>query len=261
MRAPYLYSGLEAGLYDQLDELSEFHDVEFYVELARESGGPVLDLGCGTGRVMIPLLESGAESVTGLEFSEEMLEQCREGLEVRALDGRLVKGDMRDFDFGEERFELILIPGFSFQMLLEDEELLGCLACCRRHLAEGGMLVVSSYLPWDMIWAEEDESFLEERCRVLAEAEGESWVAYQGWRLDRERQRLELRNRIEREAADGSISELEEKGMTLRWDLPHEMLDLLEQAGFRNVELRGDFSDEPPDAESEAIAYLARVGE
>lgn len=258
MDEPYLYDGLEASLYDQLDELSDFEDVAFYLEIASATVGRILDLGCGTGRVLIPLLESGFE-VVGLEYSPQMLALCRARLARRDLEAELVRGDMRDFELGESRFGAIMIPGFSAQLLLDDADLIACLARCREHLLPGGRLVVPCYQPWEMIWDSEDEQFLEERRRKPANDAGEIWVAYQGWKLDRLKQRLLLTNRIERQAADGSTLQSEEKGMTLRWDSPHEMLSLFGKAGFGDVELFGDFTFEPPEADSESIVYVARV--
>ena len=257
MEKPYLYTGLEASLYDQLDELSDFEDVGFYLAVAAAAKGSILDVGCGTGRVLAPLLESGFEAM-GLEYSPEMISLCRAELARRGLAAELVQGDMRDFDLGGARFGAIVIPGFSVQLLLEDAELVACLSRCLEHLLPGGCVVAPCYLPWEMIWEGEEEAFLEERRRVAAGETGESWVAYQGWKLDRVQQRLELSNRIERQAADGSTLEAEDKTMTLRWDLPHDMLALFERAGFGEVETLGDFTFEPPTDQSESIVYVAR---
>lgn len=258
MAEMYRYEGLEARLYDTLDELSGFEDLPFYQWFAEAGGGPALDLGCGTGRVLLPLAESGIE-VVGLDGSLEMLEQCRLALQARGLRAELELGDMRDFRLPGRRFGSILVPGFSAQLLLEDAELESCLACCREHLADGGQLLVSTHLPWDIIWDGRAEAPLEERRRVEAGKSGERLLAYQGWKLDARAQLLELRNRYERQDSLGKTLEAEEKTMTLRWRLPHEMMELLGSAGFGDVSLYGDFGFEPPEPESESVVYLARV--
>ena len=74
-------------------------DVDFYRGLARESDGPVLELGCGTGRVLLPIARDGI-ACTGLDSSEAMLEELRRKRPPGNL--RLVRGSMRDFDFGSD---------------------------------------------------------------------------------------------------------------------------------------------------------------
>ena len=254
----YLYGGLEAELYDHLDELAGFEDLHFYRWFIDAAPGEVLDLGCGTGRVMIPLLESGSR-VVGLDSSERMLELCQQSLSGRGLGADLVQGDMRDFDLGEGRFGTILIPGFSIQMLLADEDVEACLTRCRRHLKEGGQLIVPTFMPWEMIWDGRGSCPMEERKAVELQEKEERLVAFQGWELDARSQRLKLSNRYERRSESGDLLSEEEKEMTIRWHMPHDFVQLLVSAGFGDVSLYGDFGFEPPEPESESVVYLARA--
>jgi len=257
MSGVYQYQGLEAELYDRLDELSDFEDLDFYQWFLEAAPGEVLDLGCGTGRILLPLIREGFE-VTGLDGSQNMLDLCSERLGKEGLDAELVLGDMRSFDLGKRRFGTILIPGFSIQMLLEDEEVAACLRCCRRHLAVGGQLIVPTHMPWEMIWDGRSECPLEERKAVELEEEGQRLRALQGWQLDAQAQRLRLSNRYERLSKDGAMLMEEEKEMTIRWHLPHDFMQFLADAGFGDISLYGDFEFEPPEPESESIVYLAR---
>lgn len=257
MADSYTYDGMEAELYDRLDELSDFEDLAFYQWFVDTQEGPVLDLGCGTGRVLLPLVESGRE-VVGLDSSPAMLDLCAGRLSEAGLTAELVGGDMRDFDLGGRLFSTILVPGFSIQLLLDDEDLAACLRCCRRHLAEGGQLILPTNLPWEMIWDGRTECPLVERKAVEDGSQGERLVAWQGWSIDSVQQRLLLRNRIERCMQDGRVLQSEDKEMSIRWHLPHEMLQRLGSAGFTDVSVYGDFDFEPPDAESDSVIYLAR---
>ena len=127
-----------ADLYEQ-DPLHRGRpDVGFFVEEARTSGSPVLDIGCGTGRVLIPTARAGLE-VVGLDLSPRMLAVCRERLlgepdEVRTR-AHVIEADMRRFDLGQ-RFRLAMIPFRSFQYLLTIEDQLTCLEEIRRHLVD-----------------------------------------------------------------------------------------------------------------------------
>jgi len=254
----YQYCGLEAELYDALDELSDFDDEPFFRWFVEANPGPVLDLGCGTGRILLPLAEAGVE-VLGVDSSLHMLRLCRRKLEEAGLRAELAQGEMQRLDLGERLFSSILIPGFSFQLLLEDAAARACLAACRRHLRKDGQIVLPFYIPWEMIWDERSASPLEERRRVDAQSGGGAWVAWQGWELDARAQRLKLRNRIECLDAEARVIQREDKEMQMRWYLPHEALALLSQAGFAEVAAYGDFGFDPPEEDSESVVLVGRA--
>jgi SAM-dependent methyltransferase len=138
-----------ADLYDHVTTYSTRRDVEFFVEEARQSGGPVLEIGCGTGRVLIPTARAGIE-IVGLDLSDQMLDRCRvnltsEGEDVRAK-ATLLKGDMRSFDLGR-KFRLITIPFRPFQHLTTVEDQFSCLASVRNSLAEDGRFILDLFNP------------------------------------------------------------------------------------------------------------------
>ncbi len=139
-----------AEFYDSVVPYRERQDVNFFVEMAQRSGGPVLELGCGTGRVLIPSAKSGIE-IVGLDGSPRMLAVCREKLlreseDVRAKVTDLVKGDMRSFELCR-KFSLVTIPFRPFQHLLTVEDQLSCLRSIRKHLVAGGKLVLDIFNP------------------------------------------------------------------------------------------------------------------
>jgi SAM-dependent methyltransferase len=154
-----------AEFYDHFAPYKERTDVTFFVQAAQESGGPVLEVGCGTGRVLIPTARAGVE-ITGLDLAESMLAVCRERLAAEPLEVqarvRLVQTDMRNFDltkagathFGSAlhlvhlpAYKLITLPFRPFQHLLTVEDQLACLACLHRHLAVDGRLVLDLFNP------------------------------------------------------------------------------------------------------------------
>jgi SAM-dependent methyltransferase len=147
---PYLTDPTIAQTYDaRVGERWDDRDLGFYLGLAEEADGPVLELACGTGRVLLPLARAGHE-VTGLDLSPHMLAEARRRLaaeppEVRARVS-LIDGTMCRFDLAR-RFALILIPFRAFQALLTREEQRGCLECSREHLQPEGRLVVDVFNP------------------------------------------------------------------------------------------------------------------
>ena len=124
-------------------------EVEFYVEQARQAGGPVLELGCGTGRILIPVAEAGVAAV-GLDRAAAMLVVARKKIARCAADvqGRIevAEGDMRHFSLGR-RFKLIMIPYRAFLHLLTVADQRRALACVREHLAEDGRLAFNIFDP------------------------------------------------------------------------------------------------------------------
>jgi SAM-dependent methyltransferase len=138
-----------ADLYDHVSLYRDRPDVGFFVEAATAAGSPVLEVGCGTGRVLIPTARAGVD-IVGLDLSSQMLAVCRNRLleESAAVQrrARLVEADMRDFNLGS-RFTLAMIPFRPFQHLLTVEDQLSCMACIHRHLTDDGVLILDLFNP------------------------------------------------------------------------------------------------------------------
>lgn len=149
--------GPAAEYYDYVSEYVARDDVQFFVEMAQASGGPVLEVGCGTGRVLLPTARAGIE-ITGLDLSDGMLAVLRRRLaaEPSEVQGRvrLVQGDMRDFDLGQQ-FALATIPFRPFQHLTTIEDQIRCLTAIRHHLRPGGRLVLDLFNPSIPLLADE----------------------------------------------------------------------------------------------------------
>lgn len=141
--------GLVADLYDHVGAYRERSDVGFFVEAAREAGSPVLEIGCGTGRVLVPTARAGID-IVGLDVSPSMLAVCRRRLgdEPKSVRARveLVQADMRRFDLGRT-FTLATIPFRPFQHLVTVDDQLSCLESISRHLAPGGILILDLFNP------------------------------------------------------------------------------------------------------------------
>ena len=145
---PALYDSFIADYYDESPIVrGRTQDVAFYREMARDFGDPILELGCGTGRITMALAQMG-KRVTGLDISEKMLERAalkRGALHTEERERvHLVQGDMTHFELGE-KFRLILIPFRPFQHLLEVRQQMDCLSCARKHLARDGRLVLDVF--------------------------------------------------------------------------------------------------------------------
>jgi SAM-dependent methyltransferase len=138
-----------ADLYDHVVPYRDRQDVGFFVEAAQESGGPVLEIGCGTGRVLIPTARSGIQ-ITGLDASHHMLDVCRERLQAEPDETQvrveLIEADMRNFDLSQT-FKLVTIPFRPFQHLTTVDDHLASLKAIHRHLETGGQLILDIFNP------------------------------------------------------------------------------------------------------------------
>ncbi len=138
-----------ADFYDYIVPYRNRPDVAFFVEMATQSGGPVLEVGCGTGRVLIPTARAGIE-IVGIDLSPSMLDVCRQRLaqepvEVQAR-AQLVEADMRRFELAQT-FRLATLPFRPFQHLETVADQLACLATIHHHLAAGGRLILDLFNP------------------------------------------------------------------------------------------------------------------
>lgn len=237
-----------AEFYDSVSPYRSRRDVAFFVEAARAAAGPVLELGCGTGRILIPTARAGAR-IAGLDASSAMLAICRQKLEseLEEVQSRvtLVRGDMREFDLHHE-FELVTIPFRPFQHLLTVDHQLACLAAIRRHLVPGGKLILDVFNPAiDRLaapltapgsWEEEAEFTLPDGRRVLRR------VRVVGRDLFRQIHDIEFAYRITH--ADGREEERLQR-VRMRYFHPYEVEHLLARSGFAVEDLFSDYDKSP----------------
>lgn len=132
-----------AELYD-LDAPPGDAAIDWFRGLAQMTGGPVLELGVGTGRVAIPLAKDGRD-VVGIDRSRAMLALAQRKAKAARTKLTLVEGDMRSFAL-ERTFPLVTIP-FNTFLMLTPEERWACLARCREHLTPTGRLAIDVFQP------------------------------------------------------------------------------------------------------------------
>lgn len=143
--SPYeRHDSLTVVTYDHLEIVRKRPDVDFYVDLARRSRGPVFELGCGTGEVLFPIARAGLD-VVGIDIASPMLDSCRAKLVREPQRVRrhveLVQADMRRFDL-DRSFALAIIPFGGFMHLLTHDDQVKCLRTVLRHLTAGARLAL-----------------------------------------------------------------------------------------------------------------------
>jgi SAM-dependent methyltransferase len=262
MRGPSDYDAdaFFAEFYDYLPAVAGRQDRDFYLELARSTGDPILELGCGTGRILLPLAEAG-HRVVGLDLSERMLARCRTKLEAAPPEVRqrvrLVRGDMTRFDLGET-FRVVAIPFRPFQHLLRIEEQLACLRSVHRHLAAGGKFVVDFFQTdprrmHDPIFLQPSEPLPEVKLpdgrRVVMR---DRTAAFH-----RAEQQNDVEFLFDVTYPDGRVERLTH-AFAIRYFFRFEVEHLLARSGFRVVELFGDFNRSPLRDDSLEMIFVAK---
>lgn len=122
-------------------------DLDLWRELAADAGGPILDMGCGTGRVALDLAARGHQ-VTGLDSDPELVDALRTRARERGLEVEAVTGDARDFDL-DRRFALAIAPMQVVQLLGGADGRGRLLDTARRHVDRGALLAVALANPFD----------------------------------------------------------------------------------------------------------------
>lgn len=234
-------------LYDATPAYAARGDVAFYVDAARRQGGRVLELGCGTGRITLPIARAGLD-VVGLDGSDEMLAALRakvaaEPPEVQARI-TLHRGDARDFALGA-RFDLVIAPFRILQHLVTLDDQLRCLACVRQHLAPGGRFVFDVFNPWFASLTSDRSAEMPET-PPLALADGRRmWRTVRIPRVRWTDQVSETELIYHVADRDGGEETRHVLAFDMRWYLRAELTHLLARAGFRVESVRGNFDGSP----------------
>lgn len=257
LESPYLRTR-SARLYDLDDRDVVKADISFYLDWAGRAGGNILELACGTGRVTLPLAQSGHD-VWGIDLSEAMLARLAEKMAGLPKDVRsrvhISLGDMTAFDLGRT-FALIIIPFRSFQLLTEHVAQRACLARVRRHLATGGRFILDVFKPYDRI----DSSWIRRETPVWEAVDPDTGRRVRRTdvrsHLDTEKQVIypDLVYYVER--PDGSEERIVEP-IAMKYYYEDQMRVLLESAGFVIEEALG-YYDGRPISEGPEMIFVCR---
>lgn len=242
------YYSQAPGLYDETARGIE-GDVAFYRDLAVASGGPVVELGVGTGRIAIPIAAAGVEMI-GIDVVPEMIAVGRARAEAAGVAStlRFVEGDMRSFTLGAP-VPLVTIPFRAFLHNLAREDQLATLRACRRALRPGGRLALNVFNPDLSIaarWAGKSAAHYEP-----FDAAGRV-EAHHDFDLGAEARTVTSRLRW-REG--GTVR----RGtLTLRYVSREEMETLFDATGFEAESLYGDCLRAPFGEHSTELVWVAR---
>jgi SAM-dependent methyltransferase len=249
---------LAAERYDAL-HAERTADVAYYAREAAAAGGPVLEVGCGTGRVSVAIAAAGID-VTGIDNVPALLARAAAKRAGSRPHGglSLVCADMRAYAF-RRPFAAVIMPFRVFQSMLTVTDQLAALAAARAALAPGGRLVLDLFDPRLDVLAEaaEGPAPLAETGRSFADAWG-VWRERVAARYDLDSQIVDLTYVYEREAGDGRAADRSFDRLRVRYFTRWEFEHLLARAGYEVEALYGGWDGGPPTPEGEDMIWIAR---
>jgi SAM-dependent methyltransferase len=243
-------------------------EIDYFQKVIEAGGQPALDVGCGTGRLLLPYLRAGLD-VDGTDVSADMLAFCKAKAEAEGLDveGRLFAQPMHALDLPRAYRSIVVCGAFGLGSSAEDDR--AALARFHELLEPGGVLAMNldaphaavfewpywmpdkrrelprDWRPWPPREAAPDGTEFAMRARLID-------LDPLDQRVTRQMQ-VELWRNGEREAE-------EEHTLTERLYFRNQMVDLLAAAGFIGIQVQTGFTGEPPTADDEVLVYIARKG-
>jgi SAM-dependent methyltransferase len=241
----------DAALYDY-EYRRRRADVTFYRELARTRGGPILELGAGSGRITIPLARDGHE-VVALDRAAEMLDRLRGRVAALPAAARprvtVLEADLCTFDIprAHGKFPLAIAAFNVLEHLYTRGEVEACLHAVARHLAPGGVLAFDVQLP-DLAWLLRDPSKRWAKTRFTDPTTKRAMYYSTSHDYDPIGQIANIR--LYYDPVDGGRGRVVK--LSQRKFFPAELEALIAHAGFRVVERYGDFAWRPLDGTAES---------
>jgi SAM-dependent methyltransferase len=232
-------------------------DLQMIVDLAQTAGERALELGCGTGRALLPLAAVG-HLVTGVDQSKALLTQADEKVKQARLSSQvqLVRDDLRTFHLEVAEFDFAYCVSNTLMHLTTQEDQLAVLINAARHLRDGGLLLIDLFSP-DIVRLTEVAGIQELADHWIDEASGAQVFKWSVRHVDVAQQRQETLFLYEKIFPDGRVQK-RAIPFALRFLWPSEGKLLLQMAGFRIEAIYGDFDGNPYDDSSERLIFLAR---
>lgn len=255
----YEYRDLMAKTWDLLrGDTSNWPDRFFYRNHIQTYGQPVLDVGCGTGRILLDYLSDGID-IDGVDNSPEMLALCREKAQKLGLHPNLYHQEMHALALPRQ-YQVILVPSSSFQLVLDPKDAVAAMSRFFEHLLPGGVLIMPFGIE-DFVahWKEGDP--VEREAILLQHAtDPATGLTYHRWSSDWFDPHNQLEHTTNRYDVlrDGEIiaTETHVRSPATRWYTQSQALKLYEDTGFTNLQMFRGFEHVPATPEDTLFSIL-----
>jgi len=229
------YKGQIAEWYDEwLKENTD--DINYYSEVFKGFDGRVLELACGTGRLLIPIAKSGV-TIDGLDSSEDMLGVLRGKAETLGLKGiELYNQSMENFSPATQ-YEAIFVASGSFQLLTATEDALNSLQCIRRSLSDKGFFLLDIFVPWGEIITRKCDS--NQVTRDVSRPDGTRSIVHERYTISIPKQIKYGTYRYEF-YDQKNLTQCIVDDLSIRWYWKDEFVSLLKSANFSKIEILTD---------------------
>ena len=257
------HHGLVAQWWSEFNDEFRSHEIPYFRRFV-ERGQPALDVGCGTGRLLLPLLRAGLD-VDGSDVSADMIEHCRQKAEREGLSPELYVQAMHELEL-PRRYRTIYACG-SFGLGSTRERDAEALRRFHDHLELGGTLLVDLEVPYAdanqwRFWLKDERAALPEfkhppRGRRTGSDGAEYTLRSRVLELDPLEQRATLEMHAER-WRDGALEAEEDHVLDIALYFKNELHLMLERAGFEDVAVHGEHTEREPTVDDEFLVFVAR---
>ena len=251
-------------MYDQIAHFYDLthadltDDIDFILNLAQEAAGPILELGCGSGRLLLPLARAGF-TVTGLDNSAAMLARARAALQAEPPDVQaritLLEADMTALDVENAGFHLVIIPYNTF-LHLDTAQKTAVLRRVKKGLTGNGRLFIDLINPFAIAATPDDDEPIPENSLIDPQT-GHTIQQLAQNQLDEDAQCLHIHWIYETLAPDGSPAQRTAVQAHYHYLFPHQIDLLLQETGFRLTDLSGDYDRSVFDEACERLLVTA----
>jgi SAM-dependent methyltransferase len=226
------YTKLIAEWYDDwLKDLTR--DRDYYSEFFSGFEGQVLELACGTGRLLIPIAESGV-TIHGLDSSQDMLEVLQRKATSLNIKGIELHNQLMENFSLPTKYDAIFIASGSFQLLTSSESAFNSLECVRDHLSDNGFFLADIFVPWESIFVQKRNDY--HVTRDVVRPDGKRSIVLERFEIDIPKQ--VKRGAYRYEFYDQNrLTDCITNDLSIRWYWKDEFLGLLNRTGFSKVDV------------------------
>lgn len=233
----YEYKGLMAQAWDALrGDTSNWSDRHFYLKVIQQYGQPVLDVGCGTGRLLLDYLQQGID-IEGVDNSPEMLAICQHKAEDLGLNPKVYEQYVEKLEI-PRKYQIILVPSSSLQLIIEPDVVDEAIKRLYDHLLPGGVLVASIMTLWKAGEALESEDE-----KIAVREDGVTFRRVSRSRFDPLSECEHTEDLYQKISGEKVVmEELHQRAPATRSYGQAQIKELFERVGFQNIQLFSEFT-------------------